>query len=426
MKTFLTSLIILVSIGSTFSQWTQQLSPTKRNLYDIKFFENRGVIVGDSVILTSNDSGKTWKSQDFGEIFWRCAFQSKDTIWAVAITDLISKSIDGGKTWETVNLDSSSTFKGYKEAVFFLDKMHGWIGGAEAKSYGNGYILRTDNGGETWQKVAVDTADIYDISFVDTLNGWACSWAGGKIFKTTDGGKSWRLNKKIILNGQTIGDPLRRIFFTTKDSGWTVGGIAGDQIIARTTDGGENWNIYKDINGSSLHGLWFTDSQNGWTVGGANAGPRIIRTTDGGENWVLQENLPVSYFLPYIESIYMFDSNTGFTVADSGIILKTTNGGLLTGGIESSIIPDNIELFQNYPNPFNPSTNISYNLPFGSFVTLRIYDNLGRTLVTLVNNYQNAGLHSLTFDGKDLPSGIYYYKLRASDFSQTKKLILLK
>ena len=424
MKTFLTVLIILVSIGSAFSQWIKQSSPTQKDLYDIKFFGNRGVIVGDSIILTSNDSGKTWKSQDFGEILWRCAFQSKDTIWAVAITDLITKSTDGGETWDTVNLDSSSTFIGYKEAVFFLDKMHGWIGGS-GKNYE--YILRTDNGGKTWQKVALDSADIWDISFVDTLNGWACSWEGARIFKTTDGGKSWILNTRILINNQTFGDPLRRIYFTTRDSGWTVGGIAGDQIIARTTDGGENWNVYKDINGSSLHGLWFTDSQNGWTVGGANAGPRIIRTTDGGENWVLQKNVPVSYFLPYIESIYMFDSNTGFAVADSGIILKTTNGGYLTGiGNISSIIPNKVELFQNYPNPFNPSTKINYNLPSGSFVILKIYDNLGRELKTLVNDYQNAGLHSVNFDGNDLSSGIYYYKLQAGDFNKTKKLILLK
>jgi photosystem II stability/assembly factor-like uncharacterized protein len=58
--------------------------------------------------------------------------------------------------------------------------------------------------------------------------------------------------------------PLRRISFTTKDSGWTVSGIAGDQIIARTTDGGTNWNIDKQTTyGCNLHGLWFTDSKNG-------------------------------------------------------------------------------------------------------------------------------------------------------------------
>jgi photosystem II stability/assembly factor-like uncharacterized protein len=111
MKTYLTIILLIFSVGSTFNQWVQQSSPAKKDLYDIKFWGNRGVIVGDSVILTSDDSGKTWKSQDFGEILWRCAFQSKDTIWAVAITDLIIKSTDGGTTWYSVNIDSSDTFK---------------------------------------------------------------------------------------------------------------------------------------------------------------------------------------------------------------------------------------------------------------------------------------------------------------------------
>ncbi|MEJ2614602.1 MAG: hypothetical protein P8Z35_06575, partial [Ignavibacteriaceae bacterium] len=86
MKTFLTILIILVSIGITFSQWVQQTSPTKRDLKDIKFFENKGVIVGDSVVLTSNDSGNTWTSQCLPYGLLSCAFQDKDTVWAVGLT----------------------------------------------------------------------------------------------------------------------------------------------------------------------------------------------------------------------------------------------------------------------------------------------------------------------------------------------------
>jgi hypothetical protein len=123
----------------------------------------------------------------------------------------------------------------------------------------------------------------------------------------------------------------------------------------------------------------------------------------------------------------MFNLNTGFVVGDSGAILKTNNGNSITA-IKNNLSdsPGEFELFQNYPNPFNPSTKISYYLPSGSFVTLKIYDNLGREIKTLVNNYQNQGLHSITFDGKDLSSGIYFYKLKAGDISKTKKLILLK
>lgn len=427
MKTFLTILIVLFTVELTFSQWIQQSSPTKQNLYDIKFWENRGVIVGSKIILTSIDSGKTWSSQNFDYKFWRCSFQSKDSIWAVGGTstnrNLILKSENSGLNWSIVDTSNKHSFC---NAVFFSDNVHGWIGGGGLGLLDTtGWIDRTTDGGKTWQKIDSNLTYINDVYFLDTLNGWASS-EYGDIYKTNNGGKSWNFNTYITLYGPTFGEPLRRIFFTTKDSGWTVGGIAGDQIIARTTDSGEKWNIYKDIYGSSLRGLWFTDSQNGFTVGGTNGGLRIIRTTDGGENWVLQKQ-PVTNFIFYFESIYMFNSNTGFIVADSGIILKTIDGGVLTGMENvSAFLPERIELFQNYPNPFNPSTVISYNLPSGSSVSLKIYDNLGRELETLVNKYQNAGLHSVTFDGKDLPSGIYFYKLQAGEFSKTKKLILLK
>jgi hypothetical protein len=83
-------------------------------------------------------------------------------------------------------------------------------------------------------------------------------------------------------------------------------------------------------------------------------------------------------------------------------------------------------LESNYPNPFNPSTVINYQLPVNSFVSLRVYDVLGREIETLVNDRKNAGNHSVTFQGGNLPSGVYFYQLRAGSFAQTKKLLLLK
>ncbi|MFZ1082004.1 MAG: T9SS type A sorting domain-containing protein [Candidatus Kryptoniota bacterium] len=89
-------------------------------------------------------------------------------------------------------------------------------------------------------------------------------------------------------------------------------------------------------------------------------------------------------------------------------------------------IPDSYELLQNYPNPFNPSTIISYQLPVNGTVTLKVYDVLGREVKTLVNERQNAGSHSATFNGSNLPSGVYLYRLQAGNFGKTKKLVILK
>ena len=107
------------------------------------------------------------------------------------------------------------------------------------------------------------------------------------------------------------------------------------------------------------------------------------------------------------------------------VLLKgiTQNISLINNGNE---IPNSYELFQNYPNPFNPSTVIKYELEKAGFVKLRIYDELGRKVKTLVNEVQSSGEHSETLDASSFPSGIYFYQLEAGSFISTKKMILLK
>jgi hypothetical protein len=84
------------------------------------------------------------------------------------------------------------------------------------------------------------------------------------------------------------------------------------------------------------------------------------------------------------------------------------------------------QLFQNYPNPFNPGTTISYQLPVSSYVTIKVFDLLGREIKTLVNEEKPSGTYKIDFDAKSLASGIYYYRITVGDYSQTKKMIYLK
>jgi hypothetical protein len=88
--------------------------------------------------------------------------------------------------------------------------------------------------------------------------------------------------------------------------------------------------------------------------------------------------------------------------------------------------PAEYRLYQNYPNPFNPSTSIKYAIPKSDFVTLKIYDMLGKEVKTLINGRLSAGTYDETFTGDIFPSGIYFYRLTAGGFSETKKMILLK
>ena len=89
-------------------------------------------------------------------------------------------------------------------------------------------------------------------------------------------------------------------------------------------------------------------------------------------------------------------------------------------------VPAEFKLEQNYPNPFNPTTNISYSILNTAKVTLKIYDVLGREIKTLVNSEQRPGRYNVTFDARDLSSGVYFYKLSAGNYIATKKLMLIK
>ncbi len=89
-------------------------------------------------------------------------------------------------------------------------------------------------------------------------------------------------------------------------------------------------------------------------------------------------------------------------------------------------IPQNFRLFQNYPNPFNPSTNIKYNLPKEGNVSLKVFNVLGKEVRTLVNEFEQAGTYNISFNAFELPSGIYFYRLTSGNFTQVKKLVLLK
>jgi hypothetical protein len=94
--------------------------------------------------------------------------------------------------------------------------------------------------------------------------------------------------------------------------------------------------------------------------------------------------------------------------------------------VEIEIAPSVFSLSQNYPNPFNPSTAINYQLPANSFVTLKIYDVLGNQVAALVNEQKPAGVYEVEFNASEFGSGVYFYRLQAGIFVETKKMVLLR
>ncbi|MBE0538438.1 MAG: T9SS type A sorting domain-containing protein [Ignavibacterium sp.] len=164
----------------------------------------------------------------------------------------------------------------------------------------------------------------------------------------------------------------------------------------------------------------------GW-INTLSADQRILTNT-GPFN--LEENKPIDIIVCYIvgrgndalnsisvmknisaEAIEIYNSN--FTDIPTGI---NNEPGIIT----------EFKLSQNYPNPFNPRTKISWQSPVGSHQTLKVYDVIGNEVATLVNEYKPAGMYNVQFTMNNLASGIYFYRLQAGSFVQTKKMLLIK
>ncbi|MGE5411273.1 MAG: T9SS type A sorting domain-containing protein, partial [Clostridiales bacterium] len=146
---------------------------------------------------------------------------------------------------------------------------------------------------------------------------------------------------------------------------------------------------------------------------------------------VFRENANGTYEMQYFESLKTTETSktavsTDNTVTESQITFNGTINSHITTGVNSDehlIVPKDY-LFQNHPNPFNPVTMITYSIAKPGNVKLTIFDLLGREVKTLTDSFQGAGLHSVEFDASMLNSGIYFYTLRTSDFSSSKKMIL--
>jgi len=157
----------------------------------------------------------------------------------------------------------------------------------------------------------------------------------------------------------------------------------------------------------------------------------IKYNTSGTEQWVQRYNGPGNFYdIPF--SIAVDGSGNVYVAGESGgngsgLDFATVKYSQLVG-IEpiSNEIPNSYSLFQNYPNPFNPATNVKFQIPNSGFIQLKVFDMLGREAATLVNEQLNPGTYEVVWDASNYPSGVYYYKFIAGDYSDIKKMVLVK
>ena len=323
----------------------------------------------------------------------------------------------------------------------------------ENKGYavGNvGMIIRTTDGGSNWIQLFWVGPTLVSVSFPpqDTIGycvgdygafGRICgttvtniSGLAGTIYSVNcpvDPNNAWIAGGQHIYyyNGSNIieqaspGGYYTSIYFVDNSYGWVAGSHG---VIAHTTQGGHSFSWAAQPNPAQnplvqLNDIFFLNKNEGWVVGYHNI---VLHTTNEGTNWsVVDIGATVQELLL---GIYFTSSTNGYIVGNGGQVFKYTE--IIGIAPIQGILPDDYTLFQNYPNPFNPKTTIEFDIPKAEFTRLIIYDVLGREVATLVNEELKAGRYEVNWTTGNFSSGIYYFRLKAEDYQETRKMLLIK
>jgi hypothetical protein len=243
------------------------------------------------------------------------------------------------------------------------------------------------------------------------------------VWISSDGGASW------VDRTTNLPDPpryLERVVCHPTEPGtmFVVRTGFGSGKIYRTTDLGVSWtNISGDLP-DIPHNDVFVDPENVNTIYVANDFG-VYRSTDQGITWTRQgSGMP---YVPVMDFDYAsYDTVRYLRVGTHGRSAFQATLPPPTDVADQDDVAYEFSLFQNYPNPFNPSTHITYQVPLSGHVRLEVFDVLGREVATLVDEIREPGEFSVTFDGSPHSSGVYFSRLAAGGFTQTRKLLLLK
>jgi photosystem II stability/assembly factor-like uncharacterized protein len=384
-------------------------------------------------VLRTSNSGFNWDTTQLVNGIGPVSsvyFIDKNTGWAVGVAGLIRKSTNGGINW--IIQDSTFNIDYYYNSVHFFNKDTGIVVGAKNISYG--YIIKTINGGLNWSKMYIsDSAYTYlrGQFWFNAYTGWVCG--DNRLLLTTNGGLNFANYFFGIPPTQNGSNALIAIFFTNNSTGWIGGSNIDRQNIYKTTNGGINW-VFQDnpaaqFDFPQINDVKFISSDTGWAAHGTPFSGMILFTSNGGDNWII-DNEHYSWYW----HLSIYKKTKIWCTGDNGriwyAILKEPVGIIK----ETNNLPREFELYQNYPNPFNPTTKIKFSIPLsrgvpegrGVSVRITVYDLLGHEVAILVNQQLQPGTYEILWDASNYPSGVYFYRIETRNFSDTKKLVLLK
>lgn len=424
MKRFAVMLCLFFSVQQLSAQyWRIQNLPTSSTIFSVKTVNHlvAWMCGSNGAVLRTTNGGETWAHPDtilfplpdnyiIEALDANTAFLSRTSIFLPET--YIYRTTDGGGTWYRVFTQAN----GFINGIAMFDHQNGLAVGDPVAGFWT--IVRTTDGGSTWNRLATSPPQVgTEIGFSGSLDRLDTTvWFG------TSANRMYRVTRSGIVTGITTPAPVRSVAFKNSQ----IGIFSNGGSLYRTTDGGATWLPTTPIGTSAT-------TVAAWHLGFfAKSGTEIRASTDDGVTWTS----PFSYsFSGSAMSFHRSDIAAGYVAGNSAAARFFT----IIDGIEetSPRIPERLELNQNYPNPFNPTTVIEFQIPnaggqsrFGNsrleFVSLKVFDVLGREVATLVNEVLAPGAYKSTFDASPLPGGVYLYALHSAGSSATKKMICIR
>lgn len=365
------------------------------------------IVAADMDIFTSSDSGANWvrhlRSSDepiyYGHVIWSLAstghiyFASTDVglvrcheddgAWQEMSYPWLFPSYDSIQPLTFATMGTNVYMCSPKASFFSADTGANWILEDSAPPWTSSPCLLVSNGQV----------------FAGTDHG---------VVKSTNNGATWSLTG--------IGSMDQKIHALTACGNFLY--AAGDQATFRTRDSGATWEILSTlVNGGNISCLFSTDST-------------VFAGTDSGV--LLRKNNSIGWSdagtgLPPSTQVFALSIMNGdlYAGTNSGIWRRALSEMITSVGDHDREIPSIISLSRNYPNPFTTATTIEYIIPQSEFVTLRIFNAFGQEVKTLIESKQPAGIQAQTFQGDDLHSGIYFYRLTAGNQTHSEKMIVV-
>ncbi len=385
---------------------------------------SKNIFAGGNGIFVSSNNGQSWTETPFYNHYIFSLLTIGQNIFAGTLYGLYSTS-DEGSMWDTTSLNSGlpiNCLAGMGTNIF--------------AAFGQG-IFRSTNSGLTWTQ-----SGFYDTAVSALCVNGQTIFAGTSfgLYISTNYGQTWLTSilndyiKYLANNGSNIfAGTTDKIYYspdngqswtlTTIDSTYSIHslGVNGSTVFTGTgnglyisTNNGQLWT--QSMGESSVNSIISFDSI---VFVGSSQGVYFSR--DNGATWTkINEGLEYKPVLSLaIANDYIYAGTRGYSVWKRYIPELS--------GIENinNSVPRNYKLYQNYPNPFNPTTKIKYDIPKEGFITIKIYDIVGREIYS-THEYNLPGKYEMTFDGSKYASGIYFYRIQAGDFVAVKKMLMIK